>query len=123
VRRTIRTSTYCKWIIWCSVFASLMGGFCLACRFYLSVNDDLLPLYERSMSGLKDGAMASFIILVVALCAILCAMAISSALTALKILDPDVEDDDRKDEPPREMSSTRPEQDEKNQPMESNRPF
>ena len=124
VRRTIRASTYYKWAIWCGVFAGLMGGFYLACRFYLSVNDDLMPLYERSVQGFRDGAMAGFIILIVALCAIICAMTISGALTALKILDADVEADDQDEDFTEEMGSNRPSpQSEQDTLMDSSRPF
>ena len=115
MRRTIRASTYYKWALWCGTFAGLFFGLFLMCSFFYNMHKEgLLPLYERGLIGMRDSVIA--------------AMIISAGLTALKILDPDIEtDDDRDDKSGPEMTSHRYEfesqQESSSTLMQSSRPF
>ena len=129
MRRTIRASTYYKWALWCGTFAGLFFGLFLMSSFFYNMHKEgLLPLYERGLIGMRDGTFAGMVILLIALGSVIAAMIISAGLTALKILDPDVEtDDDRDDCSEPEMTSHRCEfesqQESSSTLMQSSRPF
>ena len=93
--RTIRISTYKKWMVWLGVFGlAFLVIYLLARVAYSHYHVELLPLYERGLKVVRDSALAATIILSIAFFTTLAAMCISAALGALHILK-DKEEEDR----------------------------